>query len=863
MTADQAQDLDNAVAVETGEARLVAGYEVVAKIGQGGMGAVYKAKKLDSGEFVALKILLPSLATPEYVKRFERESRVVRKLHHENIVGWVEFGRDDRRGFHFCALELVEGEDLDKRVERQGVLSEEEAVSITCQVTKALQHAYFNGLVHRDVKPSNVKIAPDGTAKLMDLGLARPVNVQEGDYTLAAWFKADSLPKTGTADEFYCIVMKRGCHLGTTYSHDSRLRMHHWLAPGKRHCSVRSRNTYEPGAFHHVAGVVRRSAGTLEIYVDGRREGQKGFKPDEPAREYGRNPWRIGIGAPRHPQYRDAMHGLIDEVRIYDRALTAAEVSALAGVGGVKPPARLRGRSRSVAAKARKVSPRPSAGAAVPLARFDSLISKGDYAGARRYAEAQAAKPAIRRGAESLVGAAGGAAGGAEATLVTTEGKRTGEGVVLSMKIRRGRQVMGETRLKVAWSDLAPAEEDRLARKGGWKAEGAEGALARAIIAFSRKDLDAAGQALKTVRTHPLLDHYSRKIKELRQEAAATREEAAVRDRRVTDGLQALYLFNEGKGRIVHDVSGVGRRLNLAITGNNCVWLRGGGLSFRGADQKTITSGTATPNKFFTGATASNELSIEAWIRPHNLTQVGPARIVVFDDPAGAAANKRNCGIGQEGKEIVFRIRTTDALTSALNADCMGEARTLYHVVCTYRPGDGMKTYVNGAGRAVKRLSGTFATWRSDYVLSVGNRTRSLDRAWQGDIFLAALYSRALTQAEVRRNFDAGPGVRQPRREGQPAPPARTLTLDLGGGGVTMELVYIKPGVFMMGGNEDPNYYWQGVEKPKHEVAITRGFYIGKYDSDAGAVRGCHGRQPEQVEGAEPARGGGQLARGR
>ena len=178
LTPDQAQELRNAVAMETGEARLVAGYEVVSKLGQGGMGAVYRAKSQTTGQFVALKILPPSLATDELVRRFAREAEVVSKLNHDHIVGCVEFGFDPRRKVHFCALELIEGEDLDRRIERLGILPEAEATRITYQVAQALQHAFFNGLVHRDIKPPNIMVTADGTAKLLDLGLARSANME-------------------------------------------------------------------------------------------------------------------------------------------------------------------------------------------------------------------------------------------------------------------------------------------------------------------------------------------------------------------------------------------------------------------------------------------------------------------------------------------------------------------------------------------------------------------------------------------------------------------------------------------------------------------------------------------------------------
>jgi serine/threonine-protein kinase len=194
LTKDQAQELLNTVAVQTGEARLVGGYEVVAPLGQGGMGAVYKAKKLDTEELVALKILPPSMATERLVARFKREAEITSGLESEHIVRCVEFGYDEKRKCHFCALEFIEGEDLGKRLKRDGAIPEAEAVAIARAIAEALRHAHLNGLVHRDVKPANIMVTPDGTAKLLDLGLARPTGddttrfTQDGLFVGSAYY---------------------------------------------------------------------------------------------------------------------------------------------------------------------------------------------------------------------------------------------------------------------------------------------------------------------------------------------------------------------------------------------------------------------------------------------------------------------------------------------------------------------------------------------------------------------------------------------------------------------------------------------------------------------------------------------------
>ena len=188
VTRDQAQELEGAVAFQTGETRLVADYEVISKIGQGGMGTVYKAKRLKDGRLVALKILPPSLATDDLISRFLREAGIISRLNHANIVGCVEFGLDPKRKCYFCAMDLVEGEDLAKRIQRVGSIPEEDAVSTVIQIAGALQHAFDNGLVHRDVKPENIMVTSDGKAKLLDLGLARPAATEATRLTQSGVF---------------------------------------------------------------------------------------------------------------------------------------------------------------------------------------------------------------------------------------------------------------------------------------------------------------------------------------------------------------------------------------------------------------------------------------------------------------------------------------------------------------------------------------------------------------------------------------------------------------------------------------------------------------------------------------------------
>ena len=163
-------------------------YEVLKYIASGGMGAVYKARDVESDRVVALKILPPSMAKqPKHLDRFRREARAAARLDHENIVALYEFG--EHAGVYFLALEYVAGVDLQAYIEnrhrRHQVVSPDEARQIVLQAARALNHAHEQHIVHRDVKPSNFLLTrKDGqlVVKLTDLGLA--IQTSDEEYRL-------------------------------------------------------------------------------------------------------------------------------------------------------------------------------------------------------------------------------------------------------------------------------------------------------------------------------------------------------------------------------------------------------------------------------------------------------------------------------------------------------------------------------------------------------------------------------------------------------------------------------------------------------------------------------------------------------
>lgn len=158
------------------------GYEVLSRLGRGGMGVVYKARQTSVNRIVALKVLPSSLSKDRnYLERFSREAKVAAKLNHPNAVSVLEFGESG--GLYYYAMEYVEGANVRTILEREGKIDEREALAIVLQIAQALEHAHSLSIIHRDIKPENMMVMQDGTAKLCDLGLARQTAAEDASLT--------------------------------------------------------------------------------------------------------------------------------------------------------------------------------------------------------------------------------------------------------------------------------------------------------------------------------------------------------------------------------------------------------------------------------------------------------------------------------------------------------------------------------------------------------------------------------------------------------------------------------------------------------------------------------------------------------
>ena len=221
------------------------------------------------------------------------------------------------------------------------------------------------------------------------------------------------------------------------------------------------------------------------------------------------------------------------------------------------------------------------------------------------------------------------------------------------------------------------------------------------------------------------------------------------------DGLVALYDFRLAKGSIVKDRSGVGKPLDLKIQNPKNVRRTKGTLEVRG---KTLIRSDKPAAKVFNAVRRSGEITIEAWVRPANAKQDGPARMVTLS----GGSSDRNFTLGQEGDKVDVRLRTTKTSGNgipSLNSPGRSLAPRLTHIVYTRNRGGRARLFLNGKQQAEKRVPGAMANWNGKYRLALANEFSS-DRPWLGMFHLVAIYSRDLSVGEVAQHFKAGVNAR-------------------------------------------------------------------------------------------------------
>ncbi len=248
---------------------------------------------------------------------------------------------------------------------------------------------------------------------------------------------------------------------------------------------------------------------------------------------------------------------------------------------------------------------------------------------------------------------------------------------------------------------------------------------------------------------------------------------------RSKEGLIALYTFNEGQGNYIYDVSGVGQPLDLLIKnpGDEVNWLKDGGISIKPKGYQHFEShmdaqilSILPATKIIETCKDTDELTIEVWLKPATLDQGGPCRIVTLSDSSGS----RNVTVSQHYRTYDVRLRTTrtnkNGLPAIRNIDKGFTPTELTHVVYTYA-NPGQELYVNGRvvktmfvdGPDPKLLRGDFSTWMDGVHVMLADEFEA-NRAFYGDIYMVAVYGKALREQEVQKNFEAGHKIKMPKK---------------------------------------------------------------------------------------------------
>ena len=157
------------------------GYVVERLLGKGGLGAVYLVRHEVLDTLYALKVLYPDVAqsNPNYIRRFLREAKLATRIRHPNLVAVHDCGFDQAKGVYYLVMDYVTGGDLRQALAFSGTFEPAKAVEVIAQVARALDAAQKFNVVHRDIKPENIMLQPDGTVKLVDLGIAKASNLGE------------------------------------------------------------------------------------------------------------------------------------------------------------------------------------------------------------------------------------------------------------------------------------------------------------------------------------------------------------------------------------------------------------------------------------------------------------------------------------------------------------------------------------------------------------------------------------------------------------------------------------------------------------------------------------------------------------
>jgi hypothetical protein len=278
-------------------------------------------------------------------------------------------------------------------------------------------------------------------------------------------------------------------------------------------------------------------------------------------------------------------------------------------------------------------------------------------------------------------------------------------------------------------------------------------AFFKEVVWNQKRPLSELMNAQVTFATPRLADFYGLP----RKENPASAGQASAAGDRVKVGLQALYTFEERGGNMVRDLSGAGEPMHLKIAEVSAVLWTEQGLT---VNSPTLIQSERPARKLIEAVKKSNAITLEAWVTPANATQSGPARVLTLSSGAG----QRNFTLGQDGGKFEVRFRRTGSNPNGqpgLDSPAGSAQARLAHLVYTRDAAGKAKLYIDGEEKVARDLPGDLSNWDNQFEFMLANES-SKDRPWRGTWHLVAVYDRALSVEEVRRNHAAG--ARQQRQ---------------------------------------------------------------------------------------------------
>jgi len=689
------------------------GYDVVAHIGEGAMGQVFKARQRSMDRLVALKVLPLRLAKePLFIERFLREARSAAQLSHPNLVGVYDVGQQD--GIYYYSMELVEGPSLDLALDLEGPLPEARVIAILIAVGEALGYAHRKGIVHRDIKPANILIAADGTTKVADLGLAKPMY----DEVVVDRERIDLTPQgtpiiTGSADQESdnAELTGGGQTLGTP----------HYMPPEQIRGQVIDGRTdlYALGvtAFRLLTGEFLfdglTSRDVLQAHLTQAPRPVRSLRPDCSValsalvtRLVQKNPLQ---------RFRDAEELLVELRRITSERSRSSAVS-------IKSSPRM----VPVHRPRRKSTPSSALVSAAALLAI-ALACVAMWSLTRPAPIGTRVPPPLTRNEAEV----------SRAVIATVPPKSAVEPMAAALPVVPPKVAA----VKVVAAPAAPA--------GSLIAAPAP-APAPALVA----------QPWETVvipNDIPVADA---------QTTVSTRAPATVRPQPPPGPAKpavvatwpsnpaGLVVLWRGQGQD-NVVPGSGRRIDWRPVRGQPLVLPHGGIEFPllGAGGALTLTGPEGEAALLAECQRTNQLAIEVVLRSDKKTQQGPARIVTFSQDE----NLRNFTLGQDGSDLVLRLRINkrapNGISSLFPQDpltqlAIGET---VHLAISCRAG-ALTCWKNGtevyADENVPALD--FSSWREMHLV-IGDEWNG-GRPWRGMIARLAIYSRALSATEVTDN---------------------------------------------------------------------------------------------------------------